>query len=240
MIVQAALPLVAELGATVTTQQVARAAGIGEATIFRAFADKETLLRACVAEAVRTDHLLRELGSISLDQPLEPRLIEAAEALAAYLDRMGAVVGPLVGALRSAGPPGPDGTAALRGAVSTADVAALRRAAGGTGGTGDGERSVPERSVPERSVSERSVSERPVPERSREESFAATAQAVAELLEPDKDRFRLPVEQVARAFGVLVMSLNRATGRSGAGAGGEPPMDAAGMVDLFLHGALAR
>ena len=51
MIVAAALPLVAEYGAAVTTSQIARAAGIGEATIFRAFKDKDEVLDACVAEA---------------------------------------------------------------------------------------------------------------------------------------------------------------------------------------------
>jgi AcrR family transcriptional regulator len=95
MIVQVALPLVAEYGAAVTTSQIARAAGIGEATLFRAFDDKEELLAACVKEAVRPDHLLRELASISLDDPLPARLIEAADALRAHGARMGAVVGSL-------------------------------------------------------------------------------------------------------------------------------------------------
>lgn len=42
MIVRAALPLVVEYGTSVTTAQIARAAGIGEGTIFRAFGDKDT------------------------------------------------------------------------------------------------------------------------------------------------------------------------------------------------------
>jgi AcrR family transcriptional regulator len=95
MIVAAALPLVAEYGAAVTTSRIARAAGIGEATIFRAFKDKDELLDACVAEAVGTDHVLRELASIPPAEPLAARLTEAAEALRAHLDRVGAVVGTL-------------------------------------------------------------------------------------------------------------------------------------------------
>ncbi|MDT0344268.1 TetR/AcrR family transcriptional regulator [Streptomyces litchfieldiae] len=95
MIVAAALPLVAEHGAAVTTSRIARAAGIGEGTIFRVFADKDELLDACVAEAVNPDHVLRELASIPLDEPLPARLTEAAEALRAHLARMGAVVGTL-------------------------------------------------------------------------------------------------------------------------------------------------
>ena len=102
MIVQTALPLLAEHGAAVTTAQIARAAGIGEATIFRAFTDKNELLNACVQEAIRPDHVLSELASIPLDQPLPARLTEAATSLRAHLERIGTVVGALAatGALR--------------------------------------------------------------------------------------------------------------------------------------------
>ncbi|PJN36184.1 TetR family transcriptional regulator [Streptomyces sp. CB02959] len=95
MIVAAALPLIAEHGAAVTTSRIARAAGIGEATIFRAFKDKEELLDACAAEAVGVEHVLRELASVPLDEPLAARLTEAAEALCAHLERMGTVIGSL-------------------------------------------------------------------------------------------------------------------------------------------------
>lgn len=95
MIVAATLPLVAEYGTAITTGQIARAAGIGEGTIFRAFADKEELLDACVAEAVNPGHALRELASVSLDEPLAARLVQAAEALRAHLERMGTVIGAL-------------------------------------------------------------------------------------------------------------------------------------------------
>jgi AcrR family transcriptional regulator len=95
MIIRTALPLIAEHGTAVTTAQIARAAGIGEATIFRAFADKDELLDACVVEALRTDHVLSEIAAIPLEQPLSARLTEAANAMDAYLGRMGAVIGAL-------------------------------------------------------------------------------------------------------------------------------------------------
>jgi AcrR family transcriptional regulator len=109
MIVQAALPLVAEYGAGVTTQQIAHAAGIGEATIFRAFADKQEVLGACMAEAANPEGLLRELASIELDQPLAARLTEALDAMQAHLRRMGAVAGALFasGHKPERGAPGP-------------------------------------------------------------------------------------------------------------------------------------
>ncbi|TDV56152.1 TetR/AcrR family transcriptional regulator [Actinophytocola oryzae] len=91
MIVRAALPLVVEHGASVTTAQIARAAGIGEGTIFRAFADKDELLDACLLEALRPDSALELIAGIPLDQPLAARLAAAAGALSAHLRRMGAV-----------------------------------------------------------------------------------------------------------------------------------------------------
>ncbi|MFE5738189.1 TetR/AcrR family transcriptional regulator [Streptomyces celluloflavus] len=115
MIVAAALPLVAEYGAAVTTGRIARAAGIGEATIFRAFKDKSEVLDACVTEALGTDRVLRALGSISLDEPLAVRLAEAAEAVRAHLERLGTLVGALHASGHRSGParpgerPPPDG-----------------------------------------------------------------------------------------------------------------------------------
>jgi AcrR family transcriptional regulator len=96
MIVAAALPLVTELGAAVTTGQIARAAGIGEGTIFRAFPDKDAVLDACLAEAARSDHALSELAGIDLAAPLAERLTAAIEAVRAHLARMGAVAGSLL------------------------------------------------------------------------------------------------------------------------------------------------
>ncbi|ANB10532.1 TetR family transcriptional regulator [Streptomyces ambofaciens] len=95
MIVQTAIPLLAEYGAAVTTAKIARAAGIGEGTIFRVFADKDELLQACVAEALSPEHAVRELDAIDVSQPLPDRLAEAAEALQAHMSRMGAILGSL-------------------------------------------------------------------------------------------------------------------------------------------------
>lgn len=110
MIVAAALPLVAEHGTAVSTAQLARAAGIGEATIFRAFGDKDALIEACVAEALRPDNALDAIAEIPLGLPLSERLAEAFRELDAHLHRMGTVVGALhaSGWLGGRPPPAPE------------------------------------------------------------------------------------------------------------------------------------
>lgn len=95
MIIQTAIPLIAEYGSAVTTAKIARAAGIGEGTIFRVFTDKDELLSACVAEALSPEHVVRELDAIDVSQPLPERLAEAAEALQAHMDRIGAIIGSM-------------------------------------------------------------------------------------------------------------------------------------------------
>ncbi|MFD4977518.1 TetR/AcrR family transcriptional regulator [Streptomyces sp. NPDC058424] len=135
MIVRTAIPLIAEYGAAVTTAKIARAAGIGEGTIFRVFADKDELLQACMVEALSPEHAVRELDAIDVSQPLPDRLAEAAEALQAHMSRMGAIAGSLghrggkhPGTVRGAGRD--ESTTRIRAALAELlepDKAALRR-----------------------------------------------------------------------------------------------------------------
>jgi AcrR family transcriptional regulator len=135
MIIQTAIPLIAEYGAAVTTAKIARAAGIGEGTIFRVFVDKDELLQACIAEALSPEHAVRELDAIDVSQPLPDRLAEAAEALQAHMSRMGAILGSLghrggkhPGTVRGAGRD--ESTTRIRAALAELlepDQAALRR-----------------------------------------------------------------------------------------------------------------
>ncbi|SBT94721.1 transcriptional regulator, TetR family [Streptomyces sp. DI166] len=121
MIIQTAIPLIAEYGSAVTTAKIARAAGIGEGTIFRVFADKDELLQACVAEALSPEHAVRELHAIDMAQPLAVRLAESAEALQAHMARMGAILGSL--GHRGGKHPGP-----VRGAGRDESMARIREA----------------------------------------------------------------------------------------------------------------
>ncbi|SCG35562.1 TetR/AcrR family transcriptional regulator [Micromonospora coxensis] len=103
MIVHTALPLLAAHGPRLTTAQVARAAGIGEATVFRAFADKQALLDACANQVLHPGPLLEQLAAVNRRQPLAERLTDAATAVRAHLDRVATVLG----ALYATGRPGP-------------------------------------------------------------------------------------------------------------------------------------
>ncbi|MEV6031406.1 TetR family transcriptional regulator [Nonomuraea sp. NPDC052116] len=179
MIVRAALPLVVEYGTSVTTAQVARAAGIGEGTIFRAFGDKETLLAACMAEAARPDDTLAHVAAIALDVPLEERLIEAAETLRGYLARMGAVAGALAasGGLRR-------------------DPRLLGTPSEPSGDAPSGTSERPQEG------SGRALS-------GREASMAATRDVLSGLFEPERDGLRLPPERLAEAFQFLILASGR-------------------------------
>ncbi len=81
VIVAATLPLLLAHGSSVTTRQIAEAAGIAEGTIFRVFPDKESLIEAVVESALDTAQLDAAIGSIDRGLPFEARLVAAVEIL---------------------------------------------------------------------------------------------------------------------------------------------------------------
>ncbi|MGW8974974.1 TetR family transcriptional regulator [Streptomyces platensis] len=230
MIVAAALPLVAEFGAAVTTGQIARAAGIGEGTIFRAFKDKDELLDACVTEAVGTDHVLRELASISLDEPLAARLAEAAEALHAHMERMGTVVGALhaSGHRRGRGP-----GFGSRGGETAPPDGRNRETAPPAGR--NGEVPPPDGRDGEAPPPIGRDGQAPPPD-SRTQSLTALRNAVIELLEPDRAAFRLSPEKVAAAF--LGLLFTRLRTPASAPEADTPPLTPDELIAILLHGTL--
>jgi AcrR family transcriptional regulator len=87
-IVRSTLPLLLEHGGTVSTSQIAAAAGIAEGTVFRAFKDKQDLLLACMRAGINSEAEVTTITGIGRDRPLDQRLVEAVRAISVYIDRM--------------------------------------------------------------------------------------------------------------------------------------------------------
>jgi AcrR family transcriptional regulator len=80
-IVAATLPLFLEHGVSVTTREIAQAAGIAEGTIFRVFDDKTALLDAVIDAALDPAPAERAIRAIDESLSFEDRLVAAVEIL---------------------------------------------------------------------------------------------------------------------------------------------------------------
>jgi AcrR family transcriptional regulator len=87
-IVRTTLPLLIEHGGTVSTSQIAAAAGIAEGTVFRAFKDKQDLLIECMRAGLDSDAEIAHIEAIDRTLPLRKRLTEGVEAVGGYLVRL--------------------------------------------------------------------------------------------------------------------------------------------------------
>ncbi|MFO7690371.1 MAG: helix-turn-helix domain-containing protein [Cryobacterium sp.] len=74
MLIDVVTPLLIEHGQSLTTRQIAEAAGIAEGTIFRAFATKEELVQAVVDRHLDPEPFRRTLRGIDLALPLPERV----------------------------------------------------------------------------------------------------------------------------------------------------------------------
>lgn len=98
-IVDVALPLLREHGPSVTTRQVAEAAGIAEGTVFRAFGSKDELVRACAAAVFDSAPVVAELRAIDHGLTLDERLVAGVAVMRRHVEQ---IVG-LVSVLHHAG-----------------------------------------------------------------------------------------------------------------------------------------
>lgn len=74
-LVDVTLRLLREHGRTVTTRQIAEAAGVAEGTIFRVVDSKEELVDAAIARAFDPGELVARIEEIERDRPLRHRLV---------------------------------------------------------------------------------------------------------------------------------------------------------------------
>jgi AcrR family transcriptional regulator len=95
-LVEATLPLLEEYGTSVSTRQIAEAAGIAEGTIFRVFPSKEALIDAVLQDAFDARITCEKLSTIDHSGDLEQRLVEAVRILQERLRRVFALFHSLV------------------------------------------------------------------------------------------------------------------------------------------------
>jgi len=139
-LVDVTLPLLREHGPSVTTRQVAEAAGIAEGTVFRAFGSKDELVQACVAAVFDSAPAVAELRAIDPSLTLDERLtsgvaillrhVESIVGLISVLHHAGSLAGGPVAhdAKRHQRPSDPEVDAAFLDLIGD-DAAALRKPA---------------------------------------------------------------------------------------------------------------
>lgn len=100
-IIAATIPLVVEHGTAVTTRQIAHAAGVAEGTLFRAFADKDEILRATVCFILDPEPIAAELRAVPTALSLVDLVTQLVLILAARQELVMRVMGVAHQILRS-------------------------------------------------------------------------------------------------------------------------------------------
>lgn len=125
-VVDSAVPLLRERGRSVSTREIAAAAGIAEGTIFRVFASKDELVDACVSRAFDTSTPRTRLRQIDLTLPLAGRLTAGVEVMQAHLRDVFALVMVLHSSGRQVGGDATGDDVARRRATEEVDADLLR------------------------------------------------------------------------------------------------------------------
>lgn len=86
-IIDATRPLLLEQGPDISTREIARAAGVAEGTIFRAFETKQDLIHATIEAAMSPDAALAELSGLPAGQDLAGRVSDILDVLRVEIRR---------------------------------------------------------------------------------------------------------------------------------------------------------
>ena len=87
-IVAVAVPMLADSGGSVTTGEIAAAAGIAEGTLFRAFRDKQALFSACLQAVLESEAEVAQIEGVDRSLPLPERLALGVQAVSDYQNRL--------------------------------------------------------------------------------------------------------------------------------------------------------
>jgi AcrR family transcriptional regulator len=101
LIIDAVIPLIREHGRSVSTRQLADAAGIAEGTLFRAFGDKDSVIQAAIERFLDPEPFRNALRGIDPDDSTEAKVHQVLQLLR---DRFAGVVGFMT-AIGVQGPP---------------------------------------------------------------------------------------------------------------------------------------
>ncbi|MBK8460019.1 MAG: TetR/AcrR family transcriptional regulator [Micropruina sp.] len=86
-LIAATIPLLIEHGASVSTKQIARAAGVAEGTIFRVFDSKNELISEAIIDAMTAEGVLNDLRTIDTGLPARAALAAVMKILIAEIGR---------------------------------------------------------------------------------------------------------------------------------------------------------
>ncbi|WP_246260239.1 TetR/AcrR family transcriptional regulator [Cellulomonas taurus] len=87
-IAEATVPLLEQFGSTVTTRQIAEAAGVAEGTLFKAFDDKRELLMAAASRVFDTSAAIAEIEALPTGTDLTAEVRAVVELLNATARRV--------------------------------------------------------------------------------------------------------------------------------------------------------